>query len=302
MLTSLTNMKVVALLWLIVTAEAWTNGALPRAQTATTGATTPTTTDHHETSASAASAAASSHDTRRRELFVQKPVAVAASLLAFTAGTTAAPPPALALVKGNAPPPKTKVGADGGKPKCTNVEECQAQAERKAEEERLEAEANAVPVSTTGRGTRYRDITTGSGTEARAGNEVTTYYKVLKLGKRSYDGISGEGTVVFSRGYGLEDDERQPRDKSFVTLLGAYSNIDAFNDAVVGMKEGGVRRFAVAPDKGWRKPGKACDGGPGGSGQGGDLKTDYVVVPTGAWCVRVRVRVLASERALLVYQ
>jgi FKBP-type peptidyl-prolyl cis-trans isomerase len=86
--------------------------------------------------------------------------------------------------------------------------------------------------------------------------------------------------VVFSRGYGLEDDEERARDKSFRTVLGAMSNISAFNDAVAGMREGGIRRFAVAPDQGWRKPGKACDGGPGGSGQGGDLKTDYVVVPT----------------------
>ena len=31
---------------------------------------------------------------------------------------------------------------------------------------------------------------------------------------------------------------------------------------------------------GWRKPGSACDGGPGGRGAGGELKTDYVVVPT----------------------
>ena len=31
---------------------------------------------------------------------------------------------------------------------------------------------------------------------------------------------------------------------------------------------------------GWERPDRACDGGPGGQGAGGDLKTDYVVVPT----------------------
>jgi len=38
--------------------------------------------------------------------------------------------------------------------------------------------------------------------------------------------------------------------------------------------------FAITPQKGWERPTKICDGGPGGSGAGGDLKTDYVVVPT----------------------
>ena len=37
-------------------------------------------------------------------------------------------------------------------------------------------------------------------TEVVNGDEVMIRYKVLKLGKRSYDGLSGEGTVIFSRG------------------------------------------------------------------------------------------------------
>jgi hypothetical protein len=43
---------------------------------------------------------------------------------------------------------------------------------------------------------------------------------------------------------------------------------------------GSVRRISILPQFGWRLPGKQCDGGPGGSGAGGELKTDYVVVPT----------------------
>jgi FKBP-type peptidyl-prolyl cis-trans isomerase len=182
------------------------------------------------------------------------------------------------LVKGIAPPPKQKVSSD--RPKCTNIDECQALAEQKEREAREGAAANALPVFTTAVGTRYRDIQEGTGRTAKDGDDVTLYYKVLKLGKRSYDGLSGEGTVVFSRGYGLEDDEKEARTKSFMTTLGGFNNIAALNDAVVGMKEAGIRRFAVFPDKGWRKPGRACDGGPGGAGTGGDLKTDYVVVPT----------------------
>lgn len=197
-----------------------------------------------------------------------------------TAALSDPPRMVYALVKGVSPPPKSSKPSD--RPKCTNVEECQAMAERKEQQEREEADANATPTLTTPTGIRYRDLQVGSGTTAvQPGDDVTIYYKVLKLGKRSYDGLSGEGTVVFSRGYGYEDDETEARQKSFTTTVGAYSNIAALNDAIVGMKEkGGLRRFVVQPDKGWRRPGQACDGGPGGKGVGGELKTDYVVVPT----------------------
>lgn len=185
----------------------------------------------------------------------------------------------LALVKGNAPP--TSVKAAGGKRKCSNVEECQALAEQKEQQEREAAEASRTPAKKTASGILYRDEVEGpSGPSVKDGDEVSLYYKVLKLGKRSYDGLSGEGTVVFSRGYGLEDDEKVPGDKSFITTVGGYNNIAALNEAIIGMQVGGVRRFAVLPQKGWRKPTAACDGGPGGSGKGGELKTDYVVVPT----------------------
>lgn len=187
-----------------------------------------------------------------------------------------APPAAQALVKGNAPPPKKSKPSERS---CTNVEECQQMAEEKEAAERMAAD-QLEPPSVTQRGTRYKDVAVGTGARARSGDVVNVYYKVLKLGKRSYDGLSGEGTVVFSRGYGLEDDERSARTSDFQTVLGAPRTIVALSDAVAGMAVGGIRRFAVTPDAGWRKPGKSCDGGPGGSGAGGDLKTDYVVVPT----------------------
>lgn len=86
--------------------------------------------------------------------------------------------------------------------------------------------------------------------------------------------------MVYFPGYGLEDDEKSAGTKSFITTVGAYQNVGALNDALLGMAIGGVRRFAVLPQKGWEKPTKLCDGGPGGQGAGGDLRTDYVVVPT----------------------
>lgn len=186
--------------------------------------------------------------------------------------------PANALVKGVAPPPPRSKGGGGGsggdnKPKCTNVEECQALAETREAELRATVESGPPPMVTKS-GVKYRDLEVGTGdTEVSEGDEVDLYFKVLKLGKRSYDGLSGEGTVVFSRGYGLEDDEDKPGTKSFQTLVGDTANIAALNDALVGMKMDGIRRFAILPQKGWEKATAACDGGPGGSGAGGDLKT-----------------------------
>lgn len=65
---------------------------------------------------------------------------------------------ALALVKGVAPPPpKSKTD----KPKCTNVEECQAQAEKRQQEEAAAEAENVEPSKTTAGGTRYRDLVVG---------------------------------------------------------------------------------------------------------------------------------------------
>lgn len=187
--------------------------------------------------------------------------------------------PVNALVKGVAPPPPKK--AAGDRPKCVNVEECQEMAEKLAAEE--DAKLRAIPPPlVTDKGTRYRDILPGSGRGrgVEDGDKVSIRYKVLKLGKRSYDGISGEGTVVFSRGYGLEDDETSAQTTSFEFQVGDPAIISALSDAIIGMKDGGTRRFSVLPQMGWEKPSKACDGGPGGSGSGGEIKTDYVIVPT----------------------
>lgn len=103
-----------------------------------------------------------------------------------------------ALVKGNAPPPKKGPAEER---KCRNVEECQEMAERLAAKADEEAKANMVPASVTSRGTRYRELieSTEGSKVAKEGDKATIYYKVLKLGKRSFDGLSGEGTVVFSK-------------------------------------------------------------------------------------------------------
>lgn len=191
------------------------------------------------------------------------------------------PLPGNALVKGNAPPPKKKASSE--ERKCTNVEECQEMAERLAAQQDEEMKVNAIPPKIAPAGTRYLDIATvddSSLPSVKNGDVATIHFKVLKLGKRSYDGLSGEGTVVFSRGYGLEDDESKPGEKAFSFTVGDSSVIAALNDAIPGMKKGDIRRLSIVPQMGWEKPDRSCDGGPGGQGAGGEIKTDYVVVPT----------------------
>lgn len=212
---------------------------------------------------------------RARTTLVAAPSLVLAARASLLGTAVAAPQPAHALVKGVAPPPPRSKTDNNNKPKCTNIEECQAMAEKRQQEQAAAFLDENDPPQTTAGGTRYRDLTVGKGRTAKEGDQVTLSYKVLKLGKRSFDGLSGEGTVVFSRGYALEDDESVPGDKTFITTLGSPINIVALNEAVAGMQTGGVRRFSVFPPKGWRKPGSACDGGPGGSGAGGELRTDY---------------------------
>jgi hypothetical protein len=144
-----------------------------------------------------------SHYNRRRILSstIGPSVAILTIAAVSTATTTSSfslfsPQPAWALVKGVSPPSsKNKSGSDN-KPKCTNVEECQAMAEQRETEQRQKEEAGPPPL-VTATGVKYRDLEDGQvdSISAMAGDLVSVYFKVLKLGKRSYDGLSGEGTV-----------------------------------------------------------------------------------------------------------
>ena len=111
--------------------------------------------------------------------------------------------PVQALVKGNAPPPPKKGTEER---KCRNISECQELGERTAAQQEEEMKSQMLPPKVTTLGTRYRDMESadvqqlGSNVLVQPGNTASIRYKVLKIGKRSYDGLIGEGTVIFSRG------------------------------------------------------------------------------------------------------
>ena len=168
----------------------------------------------------------------------------AASFLALGGAVS----PAAALIKGSAPPPKS-----GPKErKCKSIDECEAlgEAERKAQEAGLDT----TILRTTG-GDRYRDLKPGDGKAVSNGDTVDIRYRVMRLGTKARDGLTGEGQTIFSYGFGEDDDKEG--DKLPVTLTGR-NLVAGVNDAIVGMQPGGVRRVLVRPERGWRELTGAC--------------------------------------------
>ena len=169
-----------------------------------------------------------------------------------------------ALVTGNAPPAKRKGPA---KVTCKTIDECEEigrQREQKIEEE-VGGAVLLDGVHQIG-DVRFGDVKIGEGEMVGEGR-LTVNLTVLKPGKRSFDGLSGAGTTIFTK-------ENFTFDRSDVGV------VKSLRLGVEGMKKGGVRRIGVEPQNGWEKPTRDCDGGPGGRGSGGDVKTDYTIVPT----------------------
>ncbi|CAK9078527.1 Peptidylprolyl isomerase [Durusdinium trenchii] len=93
---------------------------------------------------------------------------------------------------------------------------------------------------------------------AKVGDDVKIRYRVMRSGKRSYDGLSGEATTLFSLGYGEDDG---PKDATLNAPIGQGRFVKALDEALVGMAVGGVRRIQVRPDYGlgWKKEGKCAE-------------------------------------------
>jgi hypothetical protein len=169
--------------------------------------------------------------------------------------------PAGALVKGVAPPAgygkkreqDLSVSSDGKK--ITNKQDAlEIGREREAA---LFEEEGKKPVFKTEDGDRFRDEVEGDGEEVGEGSVVSIKYRVLRLGKRSRDGLSGEASLVFSYGYGEDDD----KESDLLTItVGDDALIPALDSAIYGMRQGGKRRISVRPERGWRRSDASCGG------------------------------------------
>lgn len=184
----------------------------------------------------------------RRDVVISATSAVLGAL-----ALTMSPSPSWAIIPGAMTPPKKMKKVD--RPKCASIDECEALGEQREKEmfanERTDFERTAG-------GDRIRDLITGEGTKAAAqGDTVDIRYRVMRLGPRARDGLSGEGQTIFSLGFGEDDDK--VGDTLKVQLAGK-NLIAGVNDAVIGMKPGGKRRVLVRPERGWKAAGAEKQG------------------------------------------
>lgn len=158
-------------------------------------------------------------------------------------------PPAHALIKGSSPPPKS-----GPKErKCKSIDECEALGEAA---KAAEAAKERTDFERTAGGDRYRDLVVGNGEKTVAqGDAVEIRYRVMRLGTKARDGLSGEGQTIFSLGFGEDDDKEGDR---LPVQLSGRTLVAGVNDALVGMKPGGRRRVLVRPERGWREQTGSC--------------------------------------------
>ena len=89
---------------------------------------------------------------------------------------------------------------------------------------------------TTDSGLKYEDLECGDGTEAERGDTVTVHYV---------------GTLED----GKQFDSSRERDEPFVFSLGAGQVIQGWDEGLVGMRVGGLRRLTIPPELGYGKTG-----------------------------------------------
>jgi len=176
---------------------------------------------------------------------------VAAGIVAALGGAGVA----RALVKGNAPP--TGYGKKTTKDRaCGDIVECREMGFAKETEEF----GSEMTYQKTPSGIRYKDMVPGDASAgvAKVGSKVQLRYRVMRSGKRSSDGLSGEASTIFSLGFGEDDG---PKDAVLTTQLGEGKLVKALDEGLVGLAVGGLRRVQVRPENGlgWRKPGKCAE-------------------------------------------
>jgi len=168
--------------------------------------------------------------------------------------------PARARVNGSKPPKEYGMMKNlPQKPKdCTTIEECEEVGLKREDE--LFGSAQEISYKTTPSGVRYKDFVEGTPSDgiAKAGSTLQLKYRVMRAGKRSNDGLSGEASTIFSIGYGEDDG---PKDGKLVAPIGQGKFVKSLEEGLVGMAVGGKRRVQVRPENGlgWRKVGKCAE-------------------------------------------
>lgn len=85
---------------------------------------------------------------------------------------------------------------------------------------------------TTLTGLQYQDLTVGTGVEAKTGNSVTVHYV----------GTLEDGTKF---------DSSRDRNEPFELTLGAGGVIQGWEEGLIGMRVGGIRKLVIPPDLGY---------------------------------------------------
>lgn len=172
------------------------------------------------------------------------------------------PDSARSLVKGSSPPAK---GAKRERPTCSSVDECRSLGE--AREAELFESVNEADIQRTPSGDRFIDLTLGTGKTVAVGDVAQLRFRVLRLGKRSRDGLSGEASTIFSVGFGEDGDAEGD---TVPVAIGSSRTVAALDEGLRGMRVGGRRRINVRPERGWKLPNEVCL----------ETFTDVTIVPT----------------------
>jgi FKBP-type peptidyl-prolyl cis-trans isomerase FkpA len=89
---------------------------------------------------------------------------------------------------------------------------------------------------TTPSGLQYEDTVSGSGAEARAGQDVSVHYT---------------GWLYENEQAGKKFDSSKDRNEPFAFSLGAGHVIKGWDEGVRGMQVGGTRRLVIPPELGY---------------------------------------------------
>jgi len=152
--------------------------------------------------------------------------------------------------------------------KCKSIDECEALGEK---ERAAQSAGLDTTIERTAGGDRYRDLTVGDGNAVGKGDAVEIRYRVMRLGTKARDGLTGEGQTIFSYGFGEDDDKEG--DKMPVQLAGD-NLVPGVQDALIGMQPGGRRRVLVRPERGWKKQTGSCVEGEKSLGLDAQKRTD----------------------------